>query len=154
MLDAGAFAIIGMHPHVLQPLEYIDDKLVMFSLGNLVSNQDFDKPAGTKRDSLLLELELQKADGLVRLASVHAVPVGTANEQGPGLKRNVQAVLIDEELAAIDLRLSETISSTERKELLGRRKLASDRRARIASFLPPGVLDAPGKKVAADSKKN
>jgi len=154
LLDSGAFAIIGMHPHVLQPLELMkstagDERLVMFSLGNLISNQDFDKPAGTKKDSLFLELELHKVDGLVQLTTVHAVPVATANESGPGLQRNLQAVQIDEDLVGIDGRLTELgaqsdlIARSERKKLLERRKLAWDRRARIASFLPPDVLDPP-----------
>ncbi|MBL8914941.1 MAG: CapA family protein [Archangium sp.] len=152
MLDSGAFSVIGMHPHVLQPLEFLEPsaggkRLVMFSLGNLVSNQDFDKPAGTKKDSLLLELELVKENGVVRLEKTHAVPVATENQLGVGLKRNVQAVLIDEELVAIDDRLTElgaradAAAKSERKELLDRRKLAWDRRARIVTFVPEGVID-------------
>jgi poly-gamma-glutamate synthesis protein (capsule biosynthesis protein) len=152
MLDAGAFAVIGMHPHVLQPLEFLEPsaggkRLVMFSLGNLVSNQDFDRPGGTKKDSLLLELELVKEDGLVRLEKVHAVPVATENQLGVGLKRNVQAVLIDEELTAIDERLTElgaradAAAKAERKELLERRKLSWERRARIVTFVPEGAID-------------
>ena len=36
LLDAGADAVIGHHPHVLQPVVVSDDKLVAFSLGNFV----------------------------------------------------------------------------------------------------------------------
>ena len=36
LLDAGADAIIGHHPHVLQPVELVGDKLVAYSLGNFV----------------------------------------------------------------------------------------------------------------------
>ena len=36
LLDAGADAIIGHHPHVLQPIEFVDGKLVAYSLGNFV----------------------------------------------------------------------------------------------------------------------
>jgi len=31
--------IIGTHPHVIQPVEYIDDTLVFYSLGNFISAQ-------------------------------------------------------------------------------------------------------------------
>ena len=31
--------IIGTHPHVIQPVEYIDDTLVIYSLGNFISAQ-------------------------------------------------------------------------------------------------------------------
>ena len=36
LLDAGADAIIGHHPHVLQPIEFLGGKLVAYSLGNFV----------------------------------------------------------------------------------------------------------------------
>ncbi|MBQ1240456.1 MAG: CapA family protein [Lachnospiraceae bacterium] len=35
-IDAGADIVIGSHPHVLQPLEYYNDKPIMFSMGNFV----------------------------------------------------------------------------------------------------------------------
>ncbi len=36
LLDAGADAVIGHHPHVLQPVVYTGEKLVAFSLGNFI----------------------------------------------------------------------------------------------------------------------
>ena len=36
LLDAGADAIIGHHPHVLQPVESVGNKLVAYSLGNFI----------------------------------------------------------------------------------------------------------------------
>ena len=35
----GVNMIIGAHPHVVQPIEYIGDTLVIYSLGNFISNQ-------------------------------------------------------------------------------------------------------------------
>lgn len=35
----GVNIIIGTHPHVVEPIEYIDDTLVIYSLGNFVSSQ-------------------------------------------------------------------------------------------------------------------
>lgn len=35
----GVNVIIGTHPHVVQPIDYIDDTLVIYSLGNFISNQ-------------------------------------------------------------------------------------------------------------------
>lgn len=35
----GVNLIIGAHPHVVQPVEYIGDTLVIYSLGNFISNQ-------------------------------------------------------------------------------------------------------------------
>ena len=38
--DSGADIIIGSHPHVIQPVTWIDDTIVYYSLGNLISAQD------------------------------------------------------------------------------------------------------------------
>ena len=35
----GVNMIIGAHPHVVQPVEYVGDTLVIYSLGNFISNQ-------------------------------------------------------------------------------------------------------------------
>ena len=37
--DLGVNVIIGTHPHVLEPIEYIGDTLVIYSLGNFISAQ-------------------------------------------------------------------------------------------------------------------
>ena len=40
LASLGVNVIIGCHPHVIQPMTYIGDTLVVYSLGNFVSNQD------------------------------------------------------------------------------------------------------------------
>ena len=40
LASLGVNIIVGCHPHVMQPMTYIDDTLVIYSLGNFVSNQD------------------------------------------------------------------------------------------------------------------
>lgn len=40
-IDAGADAVVSHHPHVLQGVEWYDDSLIAYSLGNLVFDQDF-----------------------------------------------------------------------------------------------------------------
>ena len=48
--------IIGTHPHVIQPIEFIDDTLVIYSLGNFISAQE-----GTnRRIGLMVSLEINK----------------------------------------------------------------------------------------------
>lgn len=39
MVDAGADAVIGSHPHVLQGMEYHDGKIIAYSLGNFWFNE-------------------------------------------------------------------------------------------------------------------
>ena len=46
MIDAGADVIIGAHPHVVEPVEWIttdagNEALVYYSLGNYTSTQDY-----------------------------------------------------------------------------------------------------------------
>lgn len=40
LADLGVDIVIGQHPHVVQPVEWIDDTIVYYSLGNLISAQD------------------------------------------------------------------------------------------------------------------
>ena len=50
LADLDVDIIIGCHPHVLQPITQIDDTLVIYSLGNFISNQygtdDYNKLVG------------------------------------------------------------------------------------------------------------
>jgi poly-gamma-glutamate synthesis protein (capsule biosynthesis protein) len=39
LASLGVNVIIGHHPHVIQPIEFIDDTLVIYSLGNFLSGQ-------------------------------------------------------------------------------------------------------------------
>jgi len=55
----GADAIIGSHPHVVQPIrEYGNGKLVVFSMGNMISNQRKRYTDG----GILFDLTLEKTD--------------------------------------------------------------------------------------------
>lgn len=40
LADLGVDIIIGNHPHVIQPIEWIGDTLVIYSCGNMISAQD------------------------------------------------------------------------------------------------------------------
>ncbi len=41
MIDLGADAIFGAHPHVVQPIEIYKNKPIFYSLGNFIFDQDF-----------------------------------------------------------------------------------------------------------------
>ena len=59
LASLGVDIIIGTHPHVIQPIEWIDDTLVIYSLGNFISaqyqNQYYNKMIG-----LMTSLEIEK----------------------------------------------------------------------------------------------
>ena len=39
LAEQGVDIVIGTHPHVIQPVEWIDDTIVFYSLGNFISAQ-------------------------------------------------------------------------------------------------------------------
>ncbi|MEW6435396.1 MAG: CapA family protein [Myxococcota bacterium] len=166
LLDAGALAVVGHHPHVLQPVEWLTRAdgtkgLVAFSLGNLVSNQDFGDEKGLKRDGLLLELEVTRpAPGQrAQVTALNGVAVFTQNRLGKAKQRNVQPLLLDDEVTAMRDRLSElegrvdAAAKKERKALEKRLAVATLRQARIRATWAGALLDggaaaamaAPGK---------
>lgn len=52
----GVDVIIGHHPHVIEPIEYIEDTLVIYSLGNFISAQE-----GTmKRVGMIAAFDIEK----------------------------------------------------------------------------------------------
>lgn len=69
LADLGVDLIIGTHPHVVQPAEWIGDTLVYYSLGNLISGQ-----RGTnKRIGMLGSVHITKIqDGKVKLSNPRA----------------------------------------------------------------------------------
>ncbi|NTX38039.1 CapA family protein [Myxococcus llanfairpwllgwyngyllgogerychwyrndrobwllllantysiliogogogochensis] len=169
LLDAGALAVIGHHPHVLQPLEgytTADGRrgLIAFSLGNLVANQDrFYRhapgkkgEAGDKRDSMLLRVSLARsAPGApVVLGDVAVLPVWIENNavgRKARERRNIQPVLIDRELEAVRERLAALAArpapldkaTLAEKALLEKRLVGSQhRRERILRMLPEGFAVA------------
>lgn len=47
-VDAGADAVIGAHPHVLQGIEYYEGKPIFYSLGNFIFNQNIDSTVAVR----------------------------------------------------------------------------------------------------------
>lgn len=74
MIDAGADAVVGAHPHVTQNIEQYKGKPIVYSLGNFVFDGFRDKDANT---GWLLRLELDR-EGVRRWRTY----VGHINPQG------------------------------------------------------------------------
>jgi poly-gamma-glutamate capsule biosynthesis protein CapA/YwtB (metallophosphatase superfamily) len=68
-------AVVGQHPHVVEPIERVNGKFVVFSEGNLVSNQSAAAglPAQTQ-DGLIALLRLEATGGKVRVLRVKYLP--------------------------------------------------------------------------------
>lgn len=63
LIRAGTDAIIGHHPHVIQSFEYIEDKPVFYSIGNLI----FDNPNPKTHEGILVKLAFEKDEQKVQV---------------------------------------------------------------------------------------
>ena len=86
-IEAGATAVIGTHPHVLQPWERVEtsdgrDGLVIYSTGNFLSNQH----TTAQRSGVIALLELTRAvgTGKARLTAAGFVPTWVDKENEAG----------------------------------------------------------------------
>lgn len=81
--EAGAIAVIGHHPHVVQQDVFEDGRLAMYSLGNFISNQ-----IGAKRRTGIIynvTFEKNRRTETLSIRDASYVPVFTArNPQVPG----------------------------------------------------------------------
>ena len=59
--DLGVNIIIGTHPHVIQPVEWIDNTLVFYSLGNFISSQ-YQNDNYNKTVGLMSSLKITKTE--------------------------------------------------------------------------------------------
>ncbi len=74
--EAGADIIIGAHPHVLQRIDYVNGKPVVYSLGNYIFNSK-------TSDSCMVTLALN-IDGTVNLQMIPALQKGCAVNEAIG----------------------------------------------------------------------
>lgn len=99
LCELGIDALIGGHPHVIQPVDLLTNAagdhqmLCVYSLGNHLSNQYRErmvntKPTGHTEDGLMVNLVLEKADdGTVSLVKADFIPTWvyrTPNEPDEG----------------------------------------------------------------------
>jgi len=146
MLEAGASAILGHHPHVLQAAEtYVTEDnrntVIFYSLGNFLSNQARNyvsgftpDKTGEQRDSLLVKFAAVKKDygpaGIrFELADVGILPVWTENndlqvKRGKAKTPFIGPVFMDREIARLQGRydeldkIGEQLTAEQKKELI------------------------------------
>lgn len=86
MLKHGADALVGSHPHVIQPVKFypgidsMKNHVVVYSLGNFVSNQR----AQYKDGGILMELNLVKTMNGTRVEDISYLPTWVYREDQPG----------------------------------------------------------------------
>jgi len=98
-LEAGADAILGSHPHVIQTMEVIKvddrDKFVIYSLGNFIGDQN-----GVERNSgVLLKMKFTKdfQNNRAALEEINFIPT-YVNKYYTGGKRAFQVIPVEESI--------------------------------------------------------
>ena len=86
LASLGVDIIIGSHPHVVEPIEYIDNTLVIYSLGNFISAQK-----GIERlTGLMVSVNVNKdlADNKVTISDIEAELLYTYSDNTKGNRKN------------------------------------------------------------------
>ncbi len=162
LLDGGFDAILGHHPHVLQPVEVYETNdgrltFVAYSLGNFISNQSRTyahgvQPAkvGNTRDGLLLRFAAVRKEyegGQVRteLADLRAEPLWTENnalarKRDGKLPAYIRVIHTDTALARAKSRLAEATAREQILELQKQIELLEARRAITGQIVGEEIL--------------
>lgn len=75
----GVNLIIGAHPHVIEPITYVNDTLVFYSLGNFVSSQD----SSDKLTGALASLKIKKKDNKIVFDNIKVNLIYTSFRRTP-----------------------------------------------------------------------
>ncbi len=87
-LEGGADLVIGAHPHVIEPIEWVADEsgrgmLVYYSLGNFVnSTATYQKGVMRRFVGGMAKVTLRKAEGVTAIAGFGVLPLVTHMENG------------------------------------------------------------------------
>ncbi len=96
-IDAGADAVIGSHPHVLQGIEMYQDKPIFYSLGNFIFNRNIERTVAVK---ITITPEDQMEICLVPAAAEGAFTHSVTGDQAQSIYRYLdglsETVTIDE----------------------------------------------------------
>lgn len=71
LASLGVDVVIGHHPYVIQPVEYIDNTLVFYSLGRLVSDLRVDNNNYATQIGLLSSVLIEKRNGHVKVKNTN-----------------------------------------------------------------------------------
>ncbi len=104
LCDAGVDIIIGSHPHVVQPVETItssdgkSETLVVYSLGNYISNQRRETVGAYSEDGLMVNIDISKKSNEeeAKIEKVTCIPTWV-NKYSNGYKNIYEIIPIDDE---------------------------------------------------------
>lgn len=110
LIQAGGDVILGSHPHVVQPYEFVEVEaedgtqrkgIVIYSLGNFISNQDRSSTNKPTDIGVILSLNIRKhfPEGGIELLEVKTMPTYVHRYYSKG-KRNYRVLPMESILAA------------------------------------------------------
>jgi len=88
-IEAGADAVLGAHPHVIQPIEIYKDKVIFYSLGNFVFDQTFSQ---NTQQGLAINIKLENENinyEIITLESRNLVPYILSNSGRETILSNI-----------------------------------------------------------------
>ena len=88
-IDAGADAVLGAHPHVIQPIEIYKDKVIFYSLGNFIFDQTFSK---NTQQGLAVNIKLENKNinyEIITLESRNLIPYILSNSGRETILSNI-----------------------------------------------------------------
>ncbi len=126
MIDWGADAVLGSHPHVLQEAEIVKkgdkDKFIIYSMGNAVSSQTPAVLHGHPVDiGALVEFEIVKKKKTLKLENIKIIPTYVNRVNSP---RRYYEVLPTDEFLDDNSQLTKEYSPEFRKKALSKRDKA------------------------------
>lgn len=96
-ITAGADAVIGSHPHVLQGIEYYEGKPIFYSLGNFVFNQSIERTMAVRFEiSAQAEVQIQLLPAEAQNACTKLQENSAAQETYRYLESISSGIAIDE----------------------------------------------------------
>jgi len=138
LVEQGADLVLGGHPHVLQPYETVTavgedgeerTGFVIYSLGNFISNQNFDdhsKDLATKTTAIL-DLELTKdPDGNTSLTDVRYTPYYMLHRNSKPVGQRRILVDVNQSIAEYEAGTSQIIDKSSYNQLLQARDLCHE----------------------------
>ncbi len=123
LCDLGVDVIIGSHPHVIQPMEYLTSSIsgkssvVFYSLGNFLSNQRRERVDSIyPEDGIIVNIDVIKGkDGTLELGEVSYIPTWVYREDLGGEKYAYSILPLNEleEGNSFDIQEAEELSKAE-----------------------------------------
>lgn len=94
-IDLGADMIIGAHPHWIQTIEEYKGKMIFYSLGNFIFDQEWSQDT---KEGLMLKISLEKIENTTTLKNIEYLPVVIENYSTPRLANEIEKKKILEKI--------------------------------------------------------